>query len=102
GRKKRRGTAELATCGQLLAAEMGRMPRLRLVLALGAIAHGTVLSALAQRKSAFPFKHGAIHALESGMLLASSYHCSRYNTNTGVLTTDMFEAVFRAIRERLG
>jgi uracil-DNA glycosylase len=60
-----------------------------------------VLSALGERKSAYPFKHGAIHALGSGTLLADSYHCSRYNTNTGVLTTEMFEAVFAEIRRRL-
>jgi len=77
------------------------MPQIKVILALGAIAHGAVLSALGERKSAFPFKHGAIHGLKSGALLADSYHCSRYNTNTRVLTTEMFEAVFAEIRPRL-
>ena len=94
--------AEIAACRPFLAAEIAAMARLRVILALGAIAHGTVLGALAQRKSAYPFKHGALHALPERPLLADSYHCSRYNTNTGVLTTEMFEAVFRAVTAHLG
>ena len=93
---------EIAACNGFLVAEIAAMPRLKVVLALGAIAHGAVLTALGERKSAFPFKHGAIHALKTGVLLADSYHCSRYNTNTRVLTTEMFEAVFAEIRRRLG
>ncbi len=93
--------AEIAACRPFLAAEIAGMTRLRVILALGAIAHGTVLGALAQRKSASPFKHGALHPLPPGLLLADSYHCSRYNTNTGVLTAEMFEAVFLAIKSRL-
>ncbi|HXP73156.1 MAG TPA: uracil-DNA glycosylase [Stellaceae bacterium] len=92
---------EIATCNSFLAGEIAAMPRLAAILALGAIAHGAVLSALGERKSARPFKHGAIHTLGTGALLADSYHCSRYNTNTGVLTTEMFEAVFVEIRQRL-
>ena len=93
--------AEIAACRPLLVAEISAMTRLRVILALGAIAHGTVLGALNQRKSAFPFKHGALHPLSAGMLLADSYHCSRYNTNTGVLTVEMFETMFHAIKTRL-
>ena len=92
---------EIAECNGYLAAEISAMPRLKAIVALGAIAHGAVLSALGERKSAFPFRHGAIHALHTGALLADSYHCSRYNTNTGVLTPGMFEAVFAEIRRRL-
>jgi len=92
---------EIASCNGFLAEEIAAMPRLTAMLALGAIAHGAVLSALGERKSAYPFKHGAIHTLGSDTLLADSYHCSRYNTNTGVLTTEMFEAVFAEIRRRL-
>ena len=77
------------------------MPQLRAILALGQVAHGAVLSALGQKKSAFAFAHGALHALPDGKLLADSYHCSRYNTNTGKLTTSMFEAVFAALKQRL-
>ncbi len=92
---------EIAACNGFLAEEIAAMPKLKAILALGAIAHGAVLSALGERKSAFPFKHGAIHALKTGVLLADSYHCSRYNTNTGVLTTEMFEGVFTELRRRL-
>ncbi|HYC15134.1 MAG TPA: uracil-DNA glycosylase [Stellaceae bacterium] len=94
-------TAEIAACGAFLGEEIAAMPRLRAILALGAIAHGAVLKALAQRKSAFPFKHGAMHALRSGLQLTDSYHCSRYNTNTGVLTQTMFEAVLAEVRRGL-
>ena len=92
---------EVATCRQFLTAEIAAMPKLRAILALGQIAHGAVLSALGQKKSAFAFKHGALHALADGRLLADSYHCSRYNTNTGKLTTAMFEAVFKELRKAL-
>jgi len=92
---------EVATCRSFLIAEIAAMPKLRAILALGQIAHGAVLSALGQRKSAFAFGHGAMHALPDGSLLADSYHCSRYNTNTGKLTAAMFEAVFAELRKRL-
>ena len=92
---------EIASCNSFLAEEIAAMPRLRTILALGAIAHGAVLAALGERKSAYPFKHGTIRTLGTGALLADSYHCSRYNTNTGVLTTEMLEAVFAEIRQRL-
>jgi uracil-DNA glycosylase len=94
-------TPEIAACRAFLAEEIAAMPRLRAIIALGAIAHGAVLTALGQRKSAHPFKHGALHPLATGHLLADSYHCSRYNTNTRVLTTAMFEAVFAEVRRRV-
>jgi uracil-DNA glycosylase len=93
--------SEIAGCRPFLAAEIAAMPRLRAILALGAIAHGSVLAALGERLSRRPFKHGALHELESGLLLADSYHCSRYNTNTGRLTPEMFEAVVAALRAGL-
>jgi uracil-DNA glycosylase family 4 len=93
--------AEVATCRQFLVAEIAAMPKLRAILALGQIAHGAVLTALGQRKSAFAFKHAAMHALPDGRLFADSYHCSRYNTNTGRLTTEMFETVFSELRKRI-
>ncbi len=65
----------------------------RAYLALGRIAHDSLLATLAERKSLFPFSHGAEHRLTGGATLFDSYHCSRYNTNTGVLTTAMFEEV---------
>jgi uracil-DNA glycosylase len=94
-------TAEIATCGRFLAAELAVSPNVRAILALGAIAHNAVLAAKALRRAAYPFGHGALHALPDGTLLADSYHCSRLNTNTGTLTTEMFEAVFAALGDRL-
>ncbi len=89
---------EIATCSRFLAAEIAAMPRLKAIVALGRIAHDAVLSALALRKSQYKFGHNAQHALPNGVTLTDSYHCSRYNTNTGVLTTPMFEAVFAGLR----
>jgi uracil-DNA glycosylase len=94
-------TMEIATCRRFLAAELAALPRLRAILALGAIAHYAVLGAKGLRRAVHPFKHGALHELPGGVLLADSYHCSRLNTNTGTLTKQMFEAVFAAIVERL-
>jgi uracil-DNA glycosylase family 4 len=95
-------TAEIKTCLRFLRAELGTAPGLQVVLALGTVAHGAVLSALDLKKSGYPFRHGAVHELPGGLLLADSYHCSRYNTNTGRLTTEMFEAVFAEVGRRLG
>jgi uracil-DNA glycosylase family 4 len=94
-------TAEIAACRPFLAAELAALPRLRAILALGAIAHHAVLAAKGLRRARYPFTHGALHELPDGLVLADSYHCSRLNTNTGTLTTEMFEAVFAAITERL-
>ncbi|HEU0218991.1 MAG TPA: uracil-DNA glycosylase [Stellaceae bacterium] len=94
-------TAEIAACRPFLTAEIAALPRLRTVLALGAIAHHAVLAAKGLRRAPYPFGHGALHTLPDGLILADSYHCSRLNTNTGTLTTEMFEAVFAAIVERL-
>ncbi|MEE8144645.1 MAG: uracil-DNA glycosylase [Kiloniellales bacterium] len=92
---------EAATCRRFLEAEIEGLPNLRAVLALGAVAHGAVLAALGLTRSHFPFRHGAIHDLPAPVWLADSYHCSRYNTNTGRLTAEMFDAVFAALRTRL-
>ena len=92
---------EIATCGPFLAAEIAAMPRLGAILALGAIAHGSVLVVERVRKSAYRFAHGARHRLPSGRWLLDSYDCSRYNTNTGRLTEAMFSNVFAAAREIL-
>jgi uracil-DNA glycosylase family 4 len=82
--------AEINTCNAFLQAEMRVMPRYTAMLALGAIAHNAALGARGERKSAFRFGHNALHRLSDGMVLVDSYHCSRYNTNTGVLTPEMF------------
>jgi uracil-DNA glycosylase family 4 len=93
--------AEINTCRQFLSALIGNMPHLRAIVALGRIAHDSTLKALALRAAQAPFGHGAVH--EAGALrLYDSYHCSRYNTNTGVLTVDMFRAVFARVRADLG
>lgn len=93
--------AEAAACRRFLAAEIAGLGRLRMILALGTVAHGAVLAALGERKSARKFGHGRFHELASGLSLADSYHCSRYNTNTGRLTRAMFRAVFADIQARL-
>jgi uracil-DNA glycosylase len=94
-------TGEIAACRQFLAAELAALPKVRAILALGAIAHRAVLSTGGLRQAAYPFAHAALHELPDGMLLADSYHCSRLNTNTGTLTPAMFEAVFVTLVERL-
>jgi uracil-DNA glycosylase family 4 len=94
--------AEVRTCRRYLAAEIGGPPRPRVLLALGRVAHESCLAALGQRRGAHRFAHGALHALEDGPVLADSYHCSRYNTQTRRLTVAMFEAVFTEIARRLG
>ncbi|MEP9388881.1 uracil-DNA glycosylase [Mesorhizobium sp. KR9-304] len=88
--------AEITTCRQFLTPMLVDLPNLRVVLALGAIAHQSTVRALGQRIAAMPFKHGGRYEA-GGVSLFSSYHCSRYNTNTGVLTEEMFVSVFRDI-----
>ncbi len=84
--------AEIRTCRQFLKSELETLPNVKVILALGKIAHDSVCDALGVRKSLHPFKHGTVYHF-ANRALVSSYHCSRYNTNTGVLTTKMFEAV---------
>jgi uracil-DNA glycosylase family 4 len=92
--------AEIATCRQFLQATLAEMPNLRAILALGRIAHDSVLAALGKRPAEAKFGHGA--ARQIGNLRAfDSYHCSRLNTNTGTLTPQMFRDVFAQIRAYL-
>ncbi|HEY4274816.1 MAG TPA: uracil-DNA glycosylase [Rhizomicrobium sp.] len=84
--------SEIKTCRQFLISELETMPHVTTILALGKIAHDSVLKTLDARIAAHPFKHGAVYEIGKFRLI-SSYHCSRYNTNTGVLTTEMFETV---------
>src|SRR5262245_48006513 len=93
--------AEIATCRRYLASRIASLPRLAAILALGRIAHDSTLDAVGARKAAFPFRHGAQHALARGVMLFDSYHCSRYNTNTGRLTEEMFRAVVGSIKTHL-
>ena len=89
---------EIASCRRFLSATIQNLPSLRAILALGRIAHESTLRALGERLAGCPFAHGARHVLPAGILLFDSFHCSRYNTNTGRLTPPMFQAVFEDIR----
>lgn len=93
--------AEIKSCGSFLQATINEMTQLAAIVALGRIAHDAVLTSLGKRKSAFMFKHGARHPLTHDLSLFDSYHCSRYNTNTGVLTEAMFHQVFADVRVQL-
>ena len=93
--------AEISACRAFLLARISQLPNLRAVVALGRIAHDQTLAALGIRKAAHAFAHGACHSLSSGLSLFDSYHCSRYNTNTGRLTEAMFHDVFRSVRNVL-
>jgi uracil-DNA glycosylase family 4 len=93
--------AEITTCRPFLAERMAAMPHLAAIVVLGRVAHDSTLAALGARKAAFPFAHGARHAVRPSLTLFDSFHCSRYNTNTGRLTPDMFRAVFASVREHL-
>jgi uracil-DNA glycosylase family 4 len=92
--------AEINTCRQFLTATMERFENLQAIVTLGKIAHDSTVRALKGRVAAHPFKHNVETQID-GLSITSSYHCSRYNTNTGVLTPEMFEAVFAGVRERL-
>lgn len=91
---------EVATCRRFLAAQVEALSRVRVFIALGRIAHGSALSLFGMRAAAAPFGHLAEHVLPDGRALIDSYHCSRYNTQTGRLTAEMFSTVFaRAIKQ---
>ncbi|HJP38662.1 MAG: uracil-DNA glycosylase [Gammaproteobacteria bacterium] len=94
-------TSEVDTCNAYLADELLSMPVNGFVLALGTIAHRSVLKALNLKLSAFRFGHGAEHEIGAGLKLIDSYHCSRYNTQTRRLTSAMFTDVFRRLRAAL-
>ena len=93
---------EMRTCQRFLTASLSAMANLRCILALGRIAHDSTVASLGLRKSHYPFGHGSKHALRDGLVLVDSYHCSRYNTNTGVLTAEMFRDVMRIARIEAG
>jgi uracil-DNA glycosylase family 4 len=93
--------AEAKACRPFLAGEIAAAKMLRVILALGRLAHDTVLAALNARRAAFPFAHGMFHHLPDGRLLADSYHCSRYNTNTGLLTEKMFFDLMAKVKAAL-
>jgi uracil-DNA glycosylase len=96
---------EINNCRRFLETAIADRTDLRAIVALGRVAHESVLRAIVTKPSAFPFEHGTEHRLMrprgAPLLLFDSYHCSRYNTNTGVLTPQMFREVFAAVRQRL-
>jgi uracil-DNA glycosylase len=92
---------EITTCRRYLIPAISAPPRLKILVALGRIAHESTLRALKLKLTQFPFAHGARHPVAPGLSLFDSYHCSRYNTNTGVLTDAMFAQVFASIRAEL-
>ena len=89
---------EIKTCRRFLNAQLEAMGNLRAILTLGKIAHDSICDTLGLRKSQYPFKHGAAYKVDD-VTLVSSYHCSRYNTNTGVLTETMFETVVKQAKK---
>lgn len=93
--------AEVSTCQIFLARQIQDLRRLQVILALGGIAHSSVLKIFKIKKTAARFAHGAQHMLPQGLVLIDSYHCSRYNTQTKRLSLSMFETVFSSIRRAL-
>lgn len=97
--------AEIKTCRPFLDETIASAKALIAIVALGRIAHDSVVQALGRKRSELPFAHGREHDLlevsTNGLTLFDSYHCSRYNTNTGVLTPDMFQSVFARVRLKL-
>jgi uracil-DNA glycosylase len=92
---------EIARCRQFLIGRIGALPNLRTLLAIGRIAHDSIMDTLRLKRGGFLFAHGARHELPGGLTLFDSYHCSRQNTNTGRLTTLMFEAVLAEVAASL-
>jgi len=94
---------EIKACRPFLKATLNQFDSVEAIIALGRIAHESILKAFDQKLAGFPFKHGAEHRFAGkNFTLFDSYHCSRYNTNTGVLTETMFQEIFRRARARIG
>lgn len=93
--------AEVRNCNGFLRAELAAMAAGGVIVALGGLAHGAVLKALALKPSKLPFGHANEHRLDDGRWLVDSYHCSRYNTQTRRLTEEMFKQIFRVARDHL-
>lgn len=82
--------AEINTCRRFLNGEIKGLKNLKVIFCLGRVSHESVLRTCGAKLKDYPFAHGAVHALDNGLIVIDSYHCSRYNTNTGRLTTEMF------------
>ncbi len=95
---------EKKACGEFLAREIAAMPNLKIILAIGGLAHEVVLKVLGQKKTAFKFAHNALHSFDwqrRSLKLLDTYHTSRYNVNTGTLTPEMFDNVFKTLTSEL-
>ncbi|MEM8871211.1 MAG: uracil-DNA glycosylase [Pseudomonadota bacterium] len=92
--------SEIANCRRFMLSRIGSLPRLRVIVCLGRIAHDTLVRGLGARLALYPFGHRATHVIGAHQIF-DSYHCSRYNTNTGRLTPEMFRAVFADVRHAL-
>lgn len=92
---------EINTCRPFFTSQFENMPNLKIILALGLIAHNTILKTCGEKLSTHKFAHQAEHKLQNGLTLIDSYHCSKYNTSTKRLTEDMFHQVFENIKEKL-
>lgn len=93
--------AEVTACRSFLGSELNAMAKLKAVLALGRVAHDSVLAALSLKRARHPFTHGTGHDLGDDLRLFDSYHCSRYNTSTGRLSREMFEQVFSRVSDHI-
>jgi uracil-DNA glycosylase family 4 len=93
--------AEINACNKFLNADISELASNTIILALGRIAHNAIIKALQKKQSDFRFGHHVEHALEDGKILIDSYHCSRYNIQTGRLTVEQFEQIFSKIRTLL-
>jgi len=93
--------AEINTCNAYLANELRTLPENSVILALGGIAHRAIIRSMSLRQADYPFGHAAEHEITPALILLDSYHCSRYNTNTGRLTDEMFRSVFGRAKELL-
>lgn len=92
--------SEIKTCRGFLVSTIAEMEKLKVILTLGRVAHDSVITALGDRPRTHGFAHGALHRIER-LLVVNSFHCSRYNTNTGRLTEEMFQAVFDTVLRSL-
>lgn len=90
--------SEIKTCNSFLINEIASMSHLKVILSQGAISHNAVLKVFGHKPSAFKFGHAAEHAVSKGIMLIDSYHCSRYNVNTGRLTQEMFDRVVSRVK----
>ncbi len=97
--KNKTTAAEEANCRPFLIEQIESLKNLKIILALGLVAHNAIMTTFKLKKTAHKFAHGAMHDLGNGLWLIDSYHCSRYNTNTKRLTQQMFEGVFVKITD---